>query len=287
MPTRLAYLLLATALLAGCRTGRNYPDTGGPRYGGTPAADGSVRPTRGDTVHVVSFNIAFGRRADSAIKLLKSDPALRAADVVLLQEMDASSTQQVANALGFWYVYYPAILSLRTKRDFGNAVLSRWPIVEDKKIVLPHVSRYAGTQRTATAATIRIGASNLRVYSTHLSTIFDVGTSARRDQLRAILADAAKYPRVVIGGDMNSSVVGRVARETGYAWPTERGLNTTRGARWDHIFIKGLPSAAATTAGTIRHVRGASDHRPVWAIAVFGNGAVRRSAIPSSKDNYE
>ena len=285
MAPRFAYLLIATSLLAGCRTGRNYPDTEGPRYSGRPAPDGASRPAKGDTVRVVSFNIAFGRRADSAIALLKSNPGLRDADVILLQEMDAPSTRRVAAALGFGYVYYPAIYSLRTKRDFGNAVLSRWPIVEDGKIVLPHVSRYARTQRIATAATIRIGKSHLRVYSTHLSTIFDVGEAARRDQLRAILADAKKYPRVVIGGDMNSSSVGRVARDMGYAWPTERGPNTTRGARWDHIFIKGLSIPSAAAAGTVRDVRGASDHRPVWAIAIVGSDAPRRRVSYSTQDD--
>ncbi len=285
MPKHIAYLLLATALMAGCRTGRNYPDTTGPRYAGGPAGGASVHPAKGDTIHVVSFNIAFGRRADSAIKLFKSDPALRNADLILLQEMDTPSTRRVANALGFWYVYYPAIFSLTTQRDFGNAVLSRWPIVEDEKIVLPHVSRYARTQRTATAATIRIGASNLRVYSTHLSTIFDVRSSARRDQLRAILADAAKYPRVIIGGDMNSSVVGRLARDMGYDWPTEGGPHTTAGGRWDHIFFKGL-TTPAVAAGTVSRIRGASDHRPVWAIAIPGL-ATRRSLTNSSQDKQQ
>src|SRR5688572_9573980 len=285
MASRFAYLLIATILLAGCRTGRNYPDTEGPRHAGRPAPGRTVRPTRGDTVRIVSFNIAFGRRADSAIVLLKSNPALRGADVIRLQEMDAQSTRRVAHSLGFGYVYYPAIYSLRTQRDFGNAVLSRWPIVEDGKIVLPHVSRYARTQRIATAATIRIGKSNLRVYSTHLSTIFDVGEGARRDQLRAILADAKKYPRVVIGGDMNSNSVGRVARDMGYAWPTERGPHTTRGARWDHIFIKGLSIPSAAAAGTVRDARGASDHRPVWAIAIFGSDAPRRRVSYSTQDD--
>lgn len=80
MPPRFAYLLLAASLLAGCRTGRNYPDTEGPRYAGSPALDRTVRPAKGDTVRVVSFNIAFDRHADSAITLLKSEPALRGAD---------------------------------------------------------------------------------------------------------------------------------------------------------------------------------------------------------------
>lgn len=286
MPKLIAYLLLATALLAGCRTGRNYPDTTGPRYAGGPTGGGNLQSATSDTIHVVSFNIAFGRRADSAIKLFKSDAALRNADLILLQEMDASSTRRVANALGFWYVYYPAIFSLTTQRDFGNAVLSRWPIIKDEKIVLPHVSRYARTQRTATAATIRIRASNLRVYSTHLSTIFDIRASARRDQLRAILADAAKYPRVIIGGDLNSSVVGRLAEDMGYEWPTERGPHTTTGGRWDHIFFKGL-TIPGTAAGTVNRIRGASDHRPVWAIAILGGGATRRSLTNSSQDKPE
>ena len=286
MPTRIAYLLLATALLGGCRTGRNYPDTTGPRYAGRPAVNVTARPARGDTIHVVSFNIAFGRRADSAIKLFKSDPAMRNADVILLQEMDAGSTRRVANALGFWYVYYPAIFSLTTQRDFGNAVLSRWPIIQDEKIVLPHVSRYARTQRTATAATVRIGASNLRVYSTHLSTIFDIRSSARRDQLSAILADAAKYPRVVIGGDMNSSVVGQIARNMGYEWPTERGPHTTTGGRWDHIFFKGF-NTPAVAAGTVRKIRGASDHLPVWATAILENAAMRRTLTNSNQDKAQ
>ena len=276
------YLLLAALLLVACRTGRNYADTTGPRYAGGPARGASAQAARGDTIHVVSFNIAFGRRADSAIKLFKSDPALRNADIVLLQEMDAPSTRRVANALGFWYVYYPAIFSLTTQRDFGNAVLSRWPIVEDAKIVLPHVSRYARTQRIATAATVRVGTSNVRVYSTHLSTIFDVRRSARRDQFLAILADAAKYPRVIIGGDLNSSVVGRLARDIGYAWPTERGPHTTRGGRWDHIFFKGLTTPGA--AGTVRKIRGASDHLPVWAIAVVEDQSRRRALTNSNQD---
>lgn len=261
-------------MLAGCRTGRNYPGTEGPRYAGRPATYRAVRSS-GDTVRVVSFNIAFGRRADSAIALFRSSPELRDADVILLQEMDAQSTRHVADALGFWYVYYPAIFSLRTRRDFGNAVLSRWPIVEDRKIVLPHVSRYARTQRIATAATLSIGGSSVRVYSTHLSTIADIGTAARRDQLRTILADAERYPHVIVGGDLNSGSVGRVAREMGYAWPTERGPNTTRGARWDHIFLKGLSSPERAAAGTVRDVRGASDHRPVWAIAILPDRASR------------
>lgn len=260
-------LVLTLAFLTGCKTGRDYPSSEGPRYAGAPR---TVRTSeRGaDTLRLVSFNVEFALRVDSAIALLTSDPALRGADVMMLQEMDEHATRRIADSLGMWYVYYPAIYHLRKKRDVGNAVLSRWPIVEDAKVVLPHGSRYAGTHRVATAATVRAGESLVRVYSTHLGTLADIGPSSRRDQLRAIVADAERYPRVVIGGDLNSGAVGEIARELGYSWPTELGPRTTTLGRWDHIFLKGLTSPGSGAAGTVTDVRGSSDHRPVWAVAI-------------------
>jgi endonuclease/exonuclease/phosphatase family metal-dependent hydrolase len=256
-------------VLVGCRTGRNYPSTEGPRYAGGPSPQAISSSLGSNTLRVVSFNIEFAERLDSAISLLAGDPALRDADVLLLQEMNEEATRRVAEALGMWYVYYPAIFHLRTKRHVGNAVLSRWPIVEDKKILLPHHGRFARTQRTATAATIRVGESLVRVYSTHLGTMTDVEPGSRRNQLRAIIADAARYQRVVVGGDMNDVGVGRVARDEGYSWPTERGPDTSWLGRLDHIFFKGLRSPDSAAAGTVLEVRNASDHLPVWAIGIL------------------
>jgi endonuclease/exonuclease/phosphatase family metal-dependent hydrolase len=263
---RLARLLLVPMVIAGCRTGRNYVSPEGPRYAGGPPAG---REEAGDTLRVVSFNIKLAARVDSAIAFLASDPALRRADVILLQEMDEQATRRAADALGMWYVYYPAIFYFRTKRHFGNAVLSRWPIVEDRKIVLPHLSRFGRTQRIATAASIRVGGSLVRVYSTHLGTMADVAPAARRDQLEVILADAGRYPRAVIGGDMNDAGVGRAARQMGFAWPTERGPPTHLLGRLDHIFLKGLASPDTGAAGTVLDRRHSSDHRPVWAVGIF------------------
>jgi endonuclease/exonuclease/phosphatase family metal-dependent hydrolase len=260
-----ALLLL---LLAGCRTGRNYPSPEGPRYAGSPA-DAPGVPADTTRIKVVSFNIEFSMQVDSAIVLLANDSALRDASVILLQEMNENATRRVAEALGFWYVYYPAIYHFRTKQLFGNAVLSRWPIVEDRKIILPHVARFAGTQRTATAATIRVGSQRVRVYSTHLGTPGGNTGGARRKQLRAILADAARYQRVIIGGDMNDANVGRVARDLGYAWPTERAPPTSRLGRIDHIFLKGFRIPDTAAAGAVLDVRHISDHLPVWTVAIL------------------
>lgn len=262
-------LLLALLAVGGCRTGRNYSTPDGPRYAETASQSSASRRQTSDTLRVVSFNIEFSQQVDGAIRVLAADPALRGADVFLLQEMNEEATARIAKALGLGYVYYPAIFHFRTNRLMGNAVLSRWPIVEDRKIVLPHVSRFVHTQRTATAATIRVGDVLVRVYSTHLGTMSDLAPAARRDQLRAILADAECYPRVVIGGDMNDAGVGRVAADQGYAWPTERGPATTWLGRLDHIFLKGIAAPDSAAAGTVLEVGGASDHLPVWAVGIL------------------
>ena len=120
-------LLLAVVAVAGCRTGRNYITAEGPRYAGAPSQSSAGARPASDTLRLVSFNIEFSQQVDSAMAVLASDPALRGADVLLLQEMNAEATKRIAGALGLWYVYYPAFFHYRTDQDVGNAVLSRWP----------------------------------------------------------------------------------------------------------------------------------------------------------------
>lgn len=186
---------------------------------------------------------------------------LRDADVIILQEMTAPATKFLADSLHMRFVYYPAIYNRIVRRDIGNAILSRWPIAEDAKLILPSRSRYAKTQRIATAATIRIRDKSVRVYSTHLGTPADLGWKGRVAQLQRILDDAAAYKTVVIGGDMNSKDIGRIAREAGYVWPTDTIPKSNAFGRFDHFFMRGL---VVTSAGTHRVPRSISDHSPIW-----------------------
>ena len=261
-------LALATVLAAGCRTARNYPAPDGPRYVGARTATWDELPRR-DSLRIATFNIEFGRRVDSALVVLTGDTALRELDILLLQEMDEPGTRRIARALGMGYVYYPATYQLLTRRDFGNAILSRWPISDDRKLVLPHPGRVAHTLRSATAATVLVAGAPIRVYSTHLGTVLNVSAAARADQLRAILADAQAYPRVVLGGDLNDPSIGRVARAAGYAWPTEHGPRTTPGARLDHILLRGFAAGDSAASGTITDIHHASDHLAVWAVTAL------------------
>ena len=262
-------MLVGLAAGTGCWT-YNYQSPFGPRYTGVlPSGPLNVPVGAAITIRVVTFNVQFARHVDRAIALLRSSAALRHADVVTLQEMDATGARRIAEALSMSYVYYPASVAPETGRDFGNAVLSRWPIVADAKIVLPHLARFWRSQRIATAATILVGGVPLRVYSVHLETPVEIGPGSRRDQARAVVADAGAYPRVVVGGDMNSRGIGNEFRAAGFLWPTEHNPITTLVFNWDHIFFKGLAAADSEGAGVVRDPFGASDHRPVWAVALL------------------
>jgi endonuclease/exonuclease/phosphatase family metal-dependent hydrolase len=269
MRRRLTFIVLAGAILtAACVTARNYTNAEAPRYAGAPPPH-VIDTTRSDTIKIVSFNVEFALQVDSALKVLTTEPALRGADIILLQEMDGPATRHIARQLGMWYVYYPSTRHFLYQRDFGNAVLSRWPIVEDARIALPHNARVWRTARTATAATVRMDTIVLRVYSTHLGTYVNITNEQRREQMQTILADAQRYQRVILGGDMNDPTVGSLAHEQGYLWPTREGPPTATIGRLDHIFFKGLFSPDNAAAGTILDVRSASDHRPVWAVVLL------------------
>ena len=260
-------LFVVAVLVTGCRTQGNYTTIEGPRYHGEPPPHIAPASAR-DTIRIASFNIEFALRIDSALAVLETDSALSKADIVLLQEMDAPSTRYVARELGMWFIYYPATRHFKHRRDFGNAVLSRWPIIDDSKIILPYPARFHGNVRIATAATIKIDTMVVRVYSVHLGTIANNTRSQRAEQLEAIMEDAEPYTRVILGGDMNDASIGEVAVEKGYAWPTKEGPRTALIGRLDHIFVRGLFIPDSAAAGTVRNNRNSSDHLPVWAVAL-------------------
>jgi endonuclease/exonuclease/phosphatase family metal-dependent hydrolase len=247
----------------------NYPSPVAPRY----AAALPVPPVAFDTraslprLRVVTLNLKYAQQVERAIYAFQSYVPLRGADIIMLQEMDAPATERIAAALGMAYVYYPEGVHPRTHRDFGNAILSRWPITADQKLILPHLGRLRHGQRIATVANIRVGTHTVRLYCLHLGTPSDIGWAKRRDQARVILEDAATHPLVIVAGDMNSHGIGKEFRAAGFLWPTEHSAFTTAIFKWDHIFLKGFGFPLQAGAGVARDTLAMSDHFPVWAIA--------------------
>ena len=270
-----ALLLVLAVSLASCAHTVNFPDPYGPRYvdsylPGTPAP----APPAGE-LRVVTFNIQYAEHIDQAIALLTATPELEPADIILLQEMDESGVQRIAAALGMCYVYYPASVAPANHKHFGPAILSRWPVVHDSKIVLPCLERFRKAERIAVAATIETDAGPLRVYSVHFATPIGLGSGARRKQALAVLEDAERSgDRVIIGGDFNAHGLGQIFADHGYLWPTRSLGRTSRYADVDHILARGLELPADSTtcrAGKVADNLGSSDHTPVWAALALGS----------------
>jgi endonuclease/exonuclease/phosphatase family metal-dependent hydrolase len=263
---RLFLLLSWAALLSlgGCKLAENYLDPEGPRYAGSYSAEPQAA-SRLPELKVVTFNIKFGEKYEKAGEELAGKPELEGADLVLLQEMDEPSTEAIAKRLSLNYVYYPG--SVHTNgRDFGPAVLTRWPIVEDAKLILPHRNPTDGRIRVAVRATIETPMGKLRAYSVHTEIPW-LGPRARLEQARAILDDAkSSEDPVVLGGDFNTSdpdamdETVRVYTSAGYSW-VSRGVGATAGSfTIDHLFSRRFKTIEAGTVSSQ-----ASDHRPQWA----------------------
>ena len=262
--------LLLLALTASCRPVLIYPSALGPRYAGTPTATRNT-VSESQVLRVVTYNVKWGEHIDRAINVLTTRAPLPGADIVVLQEMDAEGTRRIAEALGMSWVYYPAVVHPKAAhQDFGNAVLSRWPIVADEKVMLPHIGGLRHSQRIATAVTILVDTLKVRVYSAHLGTPSEIRPSKRRDQAHTILEDAQSYALVIVAGDMNSHGIGKEFVAGGYQWPTEHNGFTSAVFNWDHVFLKGFDKPALGSAkmtGIVRDTLRASDHDPVWAVA--------------------
>ena len=253
-------------LTTACATGRNWIEPTAPRYGGRPASVSARRPPA--QLRIVTFNLNHAHRLDSALAILREDPALRGADVIALQEVDEHAVARVAALGRYWWVYYPATVHPSTGRNFGPAILSRWPIVADGKVILPHRAWNRGTQRIATRATIDVGGHRILVYSAHIAPIFEVFPWGQEAQVNAILddADESALP-VIVAGDLNDEGLGLVLEDRGFAWPTRDIGATHLGLlSLDHIFVRGLAPPPRAGAGKVSRGRSASDHLPVWAL---------------------
>lgn len=267
-------VLVAVGFLAfSSRAVTNYIDPDGPKFEGSYAFEQS--PFDGD-LKVVTWNIAFAREIEQAIAELRETEELQDADVLILQEMDEAGTEAIAQALGYNYVYYPASIHSRHGKNFGNAVLSRWPIIDSAKIILPHNNPSNDQIRIATRATIDVDGRHIPVYSVHTETFWLI-PERRKDQIAALAEDigstlAQDLDYAIIGGDFNTITSDSLAaltsrmEEVGLVWVSQGAGKTVDkagiGASLDHILAKNMtPLSTGVVAETE-----ASDHLPVWVI---------------------
>ena len=249
----------AKILLPG--SGRNHMNPSKLRFAGGHSSGRS----ESKALRIVTFNVKFAKHIDRALKLLESSDTLQGVDILGLQEMDERGVEKIAVRLGLNYVYYPALIHKAHGKNFGNALLSPWRIVEDHKIPLPHPGRAEEVPRIAVAGTLVVGGRRLRAYGLHLGTALEIRARQRKDQVEAVLRDAGAFQGpVVIVGDMNARGIGRFLEGQGYRWATRPVRRTISLFSWDHIFLRGFDMNRITEVGVIRNNEKSSDHKPVW-----------------------
>lgn len=249
-------------------------------------------------ITVMTYNIQHGRSSDDRLVNLERQAAVireSGADIVGLQEVDRhwserSGFQDEAAILARllrMHVVYGANLDLdplnpgEPRRQYGTAILSRFPILESRNTLLPKFLDRS-EQRGVLEALINVRGVPVRVFNTHLQNDRTGANYAaeRTAQVAAILdlARAASGPAILLG-DLNARPDWPELAPiyaAGYidAWQaggegdgyTISPLNPF--ARIDYIFVS--PTIAVRSATVPRTL--ASDHLPVVAeIAVPGS----------------
>ncbi len=245
----------------------------------------------------MSFNIHHGVGVDGALDLgrISATVAGAAADVVGLQEVDRhfssrsefeDQTARLAAALGMQWVFGanldrdPAGESDR-RRQYGNAILSRFPIVSWSSTPLP---RFPGTeQRGLLAATLDVDGVPLSAFCTHLQ---NGRRSVRRVQVPEVVgAVESSDPPVVLMGDLNATPGSPEVRELGRhlvdSWTTAgNGAGFTHSTRRpsrriDYVFVS---ADLVVQSATVVHAD-ASDHLPVLATLALPARAVTKRPL--------
>ena len=285
----LAALLAGLLLIARRGQARNFLDPKEPVFTGRGIERAVAARVPGQEIRfaVVSFNVHFGYAAGDIVPTLRAN-GMDKADIFLLQESNERTAREVAAGLGAAWVYYPATVHPASHDLFGVAILSRWPIVAHRKILLPDRSYFDAARKAAMTAVIDLGGASIQVINVHLQS----GMLARgyRAQLSRVLACATqnecegdREPKVlppasalVIGGDFNTwnGGLGDIlsAVMSGASLRQVEGIEgtfskdpteTTPKNTFDYFFASPQILAGPGRAGTVRT---GSDHWPIEAV---------------------
>jgi endonuclease/exonuclease/phosphatase family metal-dependent hydrolase len=206
------------------------------------------------------------------------------ADIVGLQELDlgrqrsagADQTKMIAEQLG-WYGYFHPAMRIEAEH-YGNAILSRYPLMFRRAIELPGVPPFfCRENRAAIEVEIETNLGKVRIINTHLG----LGWRERflqaqlfmSTEWRAAIAD--DMPLILLG-DFNSLRGSRPYRTLTQGLRDVRELIQTRApirtfpTRFpllavDHIFVNDALQPMSVTVHRSPLARIASDHFPLIA----------------------
>jgi endonuclease/exonuclease/phosphatase family metal-dependent hydrolase len=248
-----------------------------------------------DAVTVVTYNIKAGQYHRNGLEAVARVTEALKPDLLALQEVDRAAARTggvdqarwLGKRLGLQAVFGRS-LTLPGGGDYGNALLSRWPITRHQVQGLPLPPRWEATEarwppepRSVLLATVETPRGALHVGVTH----FGLQAVERRVQAEALLDIVGRWAAegpVVVAGDFNAApdaaeiaaLRGRwvdVAEVAGLEGEERRtfpsgplGARTADG--WaeaiDYVFVRGL---RAVDFRVVYDESLASDHQPVVA----------------------
>lgn len=237
-------------------------------------------------LRVMTYNIQHGVGMDRRLDLERIAAAIAesGAELVALQEVDRHFGQRsgfadqagwLAERLSMDHAY-GCSLDLapggadRPRRQYGNALLSRYPIDEPSTTLLPR-SELAGNpeDRCLLTGRIQLAGTPIRIHNTHLHQSTPQGRLTQARRVRELIGTAPEP--VILCGDFNAAPDTEEVREIGRglidAWSRAgRGRGHTFNARAPRIridYVLTSPELVATAATVLDTP--ASDHRPVLA----------------------
>ena len=162
-------------------------------------------------MRLVTYNIQYGRGKDGRFDLARIAAEVAGADLIALQEVerhwprsgDCDQPAELARLLGdYHWVYGPGVDlhaaaappgagSGARRRQFGNLLLARTPILAARNHLLPKRASLGpmSLQRSALECLIGTGAGMIRFYSVHLT---HLAAATRLPQVEALLAIDAR-----------------------------------------------------------------------------------------------
>jgi endonuclease/exonuclease/phosphatase family metal-dependent hydrolase len=152
-----------------------------------------------------TYNVHYGVGADGKYDVERVADVLAGTDIACLQEVVrgwpqngyADQTAEIGDRLNRYFRFHGPMDAdastveadgriVNRRRSFGNAIVSRWPIVWSRGVMLPK-TRLANTfdlQRGYIEAVVAAPSRPLRLYCTHLS---HVGPQQRLPQVEALM----------------------------------------------------------------------------------------------------
>ena len=175
------------------------------------------------SLKIVTYNIRYGVGRDQRCDLKRIAGEVDGADIIGLQEVERfwrhtgmlDQPQALGELLkGYYWSYCPAFdvdASIKTessdvlnrRRQFGPMLLSRWPILSSRSLVLPQLAavNLISMSMGALEAVINTPVGPLRIYSLHLSSVSPRERLMQIDALLAMHDMIERCGRVMMSAD--------------------------------------------------------------------------------------